>query len=314
MSCLQKSHRRVAVLGSINIDIIAKSSSLPHPGETIIAENVFFSPGGKGANQAIALRRLEIDVMFSGTTGDDSFGDMARKILIKENISLDHIKTLPSLHTGLALISIDSHGENMITVSSGANSELDEVTAREIIRHLNPGDFLLLQREIPPATNIEAIRLAVEKDIRVILDPAPAPPEGISDDLLRKIFIITPNETETECLTGIRPHTQETALTAARQLRERGVSIAIVKLGAAGVCYAGPDEEGFIPPFRVTSTDSVAAGDCFNAGLASALLRDAPLPEAVRTAAACGALATTKKGGADSAPYAQEVSKLLREQ
>jgi ribokinase len=189
-----------------------------------------------------------------------------------------------------------------------AIDQSDVARADDVFKAAN---ILLLQMEIPLEAAMQAAEMVRTNGGLVVLDPAPAPKDGLSEDILRQIDIITPNETETEILTGIRPSNREEAAKAARLLRERGVAIALIKLGAKGVYFQSDEEDGFIEPFKVNSIDSVAAGDCFNGGLAFALDAGKSLNEAVQFAAACGALSTTKKGASSSAPTREEVEALL---
>lgn len=303
----------VVVFGSTNIDIVTHPEHLPRPGETVFAGSARFSMGGKGANQAIASRRLGSPVRFYSVIGKDSFGEMALDFLRKENINTDTIRISDATSTGLAFISIDANAENTITVISGANATMTVAEAEQVARSMTSNDILLLQMELPAETVENAACAAKQKGCTVILDPAPVPVAGLTDRLLQHTGIITPNSTEAKALTGVHPHDQASAIEAANRLRARGPEVAIVKLGADGVYYQSETESGFIPPFPVVSIDSVAAGDCFNGGLAHALHSGFPLRESVRYAAACGALATTRKGAGEAAPSAAEVLALMQQ-
>ena len=170
---------------------------------------------------------------------------------------------------------------------------------------------MLLQLEIPPAASAHAAARVRAAGGRVILDPAPVPPgASIPAALLQATDIVTPNEGETEALVGLRPETPEAAAEAARRLQQMGPASAVVTMGAGGVYYAAPEGQGFVPPFAVSAVDSVAAGDCFNGGLAFALARGDEIGAAVRFAAACGALATTRPGAAAAAPELAEVEEI----
>jgi ribokinase len=170
---------------------------------------------------------------------------------------------------------------------------------------------LLPQREIPEAVTLAACRQARASGAIAIHDPAPAPANGLPDAMLLEFDLLTPNESECEALTGIRPATRAEAARAANLLIVRGARTVVVKMGANGVYAKGPGGEAFVPPFAVKTVDSVGAGDCFNAGLADALARGTALPAALRFAAACGALATTRYGAAAAAPARDEVQALL---
>ncbi|SNZ20199.1 ribokinase [Cohaesibacter gelatinilyticus] len=302
----------ISVFGSINIDLTTYAQTLPAPGETLLADRYVLGLGGKGCNQAAAVAKLGADPVLVGRVGVDSFGKSALEEIGKLGLSTSHVHIDQDNNSGLAVIGVDAKAENSISVIGGANMAIDQsdvARADDVFKAVN---ILLLQMEIPLKAAMQAAEKVRTNGGLVVLDPAPAPKVGLSEDILGHIDIITPNETETEILTGIRPRNREEAAQAARLLRERGVSIAIIKLGAKGVYFQSSHEEAFVEPFKVSSIDSVAAGDCFNGGLAFALDEGMPLVEAVTFASACGALSTTKKGASASAPTREEVETLLR--
>lgn len=301
----------VAVLGSINVDIAAYAERLPRPGETLHGSSYAVTLGGKGANQAVAAARLGSAVSLIGRIGRDGFGDTATAVLADAGIDASLVLADPQAATGIAIIGVDAKGENAITVIAGANLSLDGSDVERGRAALASARVIMLQLETPPSVSYIAADIAREEGARVIFDPAPAPYEGLGPDLYRRVDILTPNEIETEALVGFRPSNAEEGARACRLLLDRGVGTAVVKLGERGVCFMGPEGEGFVAPYRVKSIDSVAAGDCFNGGLAFALDRGRPMPEAVRFAAACGALATTRRGAAASAPCLGEVEELV---
>lgn len=304
----------LAVCGSVNVDIVGYVDHLPRPGETLHARRTGTGLGGKGANQAAAIAKLGAPVVLIGRTGDDAFGGLARQKLAGFGVGLEHLEIDSFAATGTAMIEIDAAGENTIVVAGGANMTFvpsDLAPAREA---LAAAPVLLLQLEIPLPVVLTAATTARAGGARVILDPAPAPSGGLPDGALVAADLVTPNETETELLVGLRPTNAAEAAEAAERLIGRGVGGAIIKLGAHGVYFRGPDGEGFIPPFKVTAIDSVAAGDSFNGGLAVALASGRTLGEAVRFAAACGALATTRQGASEAAPTLAEVEALLAAQ
>ena len=302
----------VAVLGSINMDVIAYLDRLPKPGETLHGSGYKMGLGGKGANQAVAARKLGRIVYFIGRIGLDSFGDAARAELTAYDVDLSHIRRDENSATGIAIIKVGEGGQNMISVIAGANDAVNEGDATEARHALQQARVLLLQLEVPLAASLAAARIVRSKGGTVILDPAPAPKQPFAPDVIAAIDIITPNESEAAGLLGWQPTTPDEALRAARELKAKGFRTALVKLGAKGVAFSGPKEEGFVPPFKVDAIDTVAAGDSFNGGLACALDEEMSLAEAVRFAAACGALSTTKKGASAAAPTRAEVDAFLR--
>ncbi|WP_029008387.1 ribokinase [Azospirillum halopraeferens] len=303
--------RPIVVFGSVNIDVCAYCDRLPRPGETVHGTGYAMGLGGKGANQAAAASRLGAAVEMVGRIGDDAFGAMARRRLADFHVRTGHLLSDPGNPTGIAVIGVESSGENCITVVGGANMAVSAGDVAAAGDLFGSAAVLLLQLEIPQDAALAAAAAVRAGGGRVILDPAPAPHGGLPADVFRAVDVMTPNETETEALVGIRPADPRDAAAAADRLAERGLSVAIVKLGARGVWYRGPAGSGFVPPFPVTAVDTVAAGDSFNGGLAVALARGDDLPAAVRFAAACGALATTRAGAAESAPTAAEVAALL---
>lgn len=302
---------KIVTFGSVNVDIVAYASRLPRPGETVHGERYAMALGGKGANQAVAAARLGGDSILIGRTGTDTFGDMARRRLNDFGVKTATLLADANHSTGIAVIGVDAKAENCITVIGGANMAVSAEDVSRAADALDSARVLLLQLETPlPAVLAAAQRTRAAGGL-VVFDPAPAPAAGLPADVFRQIDAITPNESETEALVGIRPATAEDAAEAARRLMDKGVGIAVVKMGARGVYVRSSTASGFIPSFTVKAIDTVAAGDCFNGGLAYALARGDGVMDAVRFAAACGALATTKAGASDAAPSLAEVEALL---
>lgn len=305
----------VLSVGSVNIDITARVERLPSAGETVHAGAYAIGLGGKGANQAAAAARIGsgfgVRAALAGRVGADAFGAQTRELLGAFPVDLGALRDDPQDATGIALIDIDAAGENCITVVGGANMRVDESDIRAAGGLFAESRVVLLQLEIPMPAVLAAARRARESGARVILDPAPAPRRPLPEALWPLVDIITPNETEAAILTDIFPETPEDAGRAAASLIARGARAAVIKMGARGAYWHEGAQGGFVPPFAVKAVDTVAAGDCFNAALAAALAREKPLAEAVRIAAAAGALAVTKPGAADSAPTWDEILSLL---
>ncbi|GBR03457.1 ribokinase [Acetobacter oeni] len=303
--------------GSVNIDVTARARHIPKPGQTIHAESYFIALGGKGSNQAAATgrlaRSLPVRAALAGRVGTDPFGIQARKKLLEFGVDLTALRDDPDTPTGLALIIVDdTSGENSITVAGGANMAVTIADIDDADALFSAASVLMLQLELPVYTVLEAAKRAKQAGATVILDPAPVPEGGLPAQLWPLIDIITPNESETLSLVGLAPETTEDAARAAAMLINRGVRATVVKMGARGVWWQDETGSGFIPPFTVTAVDTVAAGDCFNAGLATSLALGQNLAEATRVAAACGALATTRYGAAQASPEWEDVAALLR--
>ncbi|KZK82827.1 Ribokinase [Pseudovibrio sp. Ad13] len=301
----------IVIVGSINVDITTRSDRLPQPGETLHGHSYAINLGGKGCNQAVAASKLGGDAQLVGRIGKDGFGDIAAQHLADMGVSTEHVHLDENHGTGIAVIGVDANSENSITVIGGANLAVDESDLERTSDVLKNAKIMLMQLEIPVATCLSAAKKVRSSGGKVIFDPAPAPVDGLPEGFLQNVDVVTPNETETEILTGFRPSNAEDAAHAANLLREQGVAAAVVKLGARGVYFKDETSEGFVEPFKVNAIDTVAAGDCFNGGLAYALDSGKSLAEAVRFAAACGALSTTKHGAATSAPTLVEVEALM---
>jgi ribokinase len=301
----------IAVLGSINMDVIAYLDRLPKPGETLHGTSYKIGLGGKGANQAVAIRKLGGDLCFIGRTGADSFGEAARAELSSYDVDLAYVRSDENAATGIAIIKVGEGGQNMISVVAGANAVVDESDVSQGRAELAAARVLLLQLEVPLAASLAAAKVVRAAGGTVILDPAPAPRKALPPEVFAAIDLVTPNESETAGILGWQPESSDDGLRAARELRGKGFRTAIVKLGARGVVFSAPSAEGFVPPFAVDAIDTVAAGDTFNGGLAVAIDEGKPLAEAVRFAAACGALSTTKKGASAAAPTRSEVDAFL---
>jgi ribokinase len=306
--------KAIAIFGSVNVDVSGFCQRLPRPGETVPGRRYTLALGGKGANQAVAVARLGGRSQMIGRAGNDAFGLLARDRLDALGVGRDHLIFADNASTGVALISVDARGENCIVVIGGANMTVDQALVNHSAATLRLAPVLLLQLEVPVAPVLAAAALTRAGGGLAILDPAPAPSGGLSSDVLRAVDIVTPNETETEALVGVRPQTPSDAAKAADLLIAWGAPTAIIKMGSHGAYFRGGNARGFVPPFTVEAVNSVGAGDCFNGALAVALARGDKLPKAVRFAAACGALATLGSGGAESAPALAAVEALLQSQ
>lgn len=301
---------KLLVVGSSNTDMVIKTSKLPVPGETILGGNFFMNPGGKGANQAVAAARLGGKVSFIAKIGDDVFGKQAQKLFGSENINTQYLVTDPDHPSGVALITVDEKGENCIVVASGSNGYLiqsDIDLAREEILE---SDIVLMQLEIPLETVIHVANIAFDAGKKVILNPAPA--FQITDELLSKLYLITPNETEAELISGIPVKDIDSAILAARNLYDRGVKVVIITLGSKGALLFTGKEAKLIPSPKVVAVDTTAAGDVFNGAIAVAISNGMELEKAVEFACKAAAISVTRMGAQGSAPYLKELNTLYR--
>jgi ribokinase len=291
--------------------MVVKAGSLPAPGETVMGTTFLMNPGGKGANQAVAAARLATApgpaVVFVAQVGDDVFGRQALAQFQHEGLDVAHVTLDPTYPSGVALITVDDQGENAITVAPGANHQLRASRVRAVLETAPPDALLLIQLEIPLPTVEAAVEAAAARGVRVILNPAPA--QVLPDGVLRRLYLLTPNETEAEHLTGIRVTEPDSAGRAAAALLERGVAHVALTLGARGVYLlsAGEATGQLIPAPRVAAVDTTAAGDCFNGALAVALSEGRPLAEAAAFACRAAAVSVTRLGAQASMPTRAEV-------
>ncbi|EAZ93170.1 ribokinase [Crocosphaera chwakensis] len=300
----------IVVFGSINMDMIAQTPCFPQPGETITGTHFITLPGGKGANQAVATAKLGRSTYFVGRVGGDSLGRDLLKRLETFDINTQGVLIDKNTSSGVAMITVETSGENSIIVISGANGNINESDVIRLEKILLKASLLLLQLEIPlKAVEIAAIE-AKKLGVTVMLDPAPAP-EKLPDSLYPLIDIITPNQTEAAKLVGFPLSDTETIKKAAEQLLQKGVKIVIIKLGQKGAFYATENEEGFVAPTVVETIDTVGAGDGFNGGVAAALDRGLSLKEALKWGSVVGALTTTQEGAQTALPDLETVEQLI---
>jgi len=303
---------RIAVVGSSNTDMIIKTSKIPRPGETILGGEFHMAAGGKGANQAVAAARAGGDVAFIARIGNDIFGKKAIEGFIHDRIDVKHIHGDRWAASGIALIIVGADGENSIAVASGANANLTPEDVRRADQAISSAKILLMQLETPLETVRKAVEIAGANKVPVILNPAPA--RLLDDRLLRQIAILTPNETETEILTGIKIKKESDMAEAAQRLLNKGVRAVFITLGSKGVFVASETENirRIIPAFKVKAVDTTAAGDVFNGALAVALAEDRPLLDAARFANAAAALSVTRLGAQPSAPFRKDIENFLK--
>ncbi|ORC17730.1 ribokinase [Enterobacter cloacae subsp. cloacae] len=311
-SSTMKTAGNLVVLGSINADHILNLESFPTPGETVTGNHYQVAFGGKGANQAVAAGRSGANIAFIACTGDDDIGERVRKQLASDNIDVAPVSVVAGESTGVALIFVNVEGENVIGIHAGANARLttERVEAqRELIAS---ADALLMQLESPVESVLAAADIAHQNHTTVVLNPAPA--RVLSDELLARVDIITPNETEAEKLTGIRVENDDDAARAAKALHDKGIGTVIITLGSRGVWASVNGEGRRVPGFKVKAIDTIAAGDTFNGALVTALLEGKGMDDAIRFAHAAAAIAVTRKGAQPSVPWRKEIDEFLSQQ
>jgi len=295
------SRPRIAVVGSINVDLVVRTARRPAGGETVAGSSFDLFPGGKGANQAVAAARMGASVTMVGRVGADSFASTGLRELEAAGVDCSAVAHDPDQSTGIAAIVVDDHGENSIVIVAGANgawSEQDMLRAEDAAR---AAQVLLLQHEIPQQVNVRAARAAHEAGVSVVLNPAPAAP--MPPALVAWLDVLTPNANEAALLTGGAESAPEAA---ARALQALGIPRVVVTLGGAGALYLDQDL-GQVAALPVSVVDSTAAGDAFNGALAVALALDLTLADAVRVGCVAGSLATTRPGAQPSMPTLDDV-------
>ena len=296
---------KVVVVGSFNMDLVVKAGRRPQTGETLMGEEFGMFIGGKGSNQAIAAARLGADVTMIGRLGTDLFGDTLMAAHAEENICTDYVIRDTEIGTGVASILIDADGDNSIVLVPQANMHLTVEDIERASESIAAADVLLLQLEVPIAASQRAAEIAKSNGATVVLNPAPA--QEFPDDFLAQVDILTPNEVETESLSGVRVSTTTDAERAAKVLLDKGLSAVILTLGERGALLLTSDLTQQVPAYSVEVVDTTAAGDAFCGAFAMGLARGENLVDAVAFANAAGALAVTVLGAAPSMPTATQV-------
>lgn len=310
------SQGRIAVFGSLNVDLVTRLERFPSPGETVAARDFTLYPGGKGANQAVAAGKLGADVAMYGLLGSDALADRLRDSLRAAGVDDGAVRTVEDVATGTADIWVEDSGENMIAIAAGANGRVDAGYVDEHLADLARADYLLLQLEVPlPALAHLLHTLPSSGGPRVVLDPAPARPlEALPLD---RVWMVTPNEHELGRLTGMPTGDPQAIRAAARALAARtGVELVVTKAGARGAFVSAGERFEAVPACSVDAVDTTAAGDAFNGALAAALARSATvrddLMQAIRFAHAAAAIAVMRAGAQPAMADRAEVERFLQ--
>ena len=297
--------KKIIVIGSSNVDMVVRTSHLPAPGETILGGEFFMNQGGKGANQAVAIKRLGGNLIFMAKLGNDVLGRQSVGYFKKEGIDTRYIALDEDSASGVALISVDDHAENSIVVASGANMLLNEQDVDKMLEEMCEGDILLMQLEFPLQTVEYAARKAFGKGVKVVLNPAPA--RSLPKELFRHLYMVTPNRIEAEMLTGIKIANDADVEKVAEEICAMGVKNVIITLGSKGCLIREEGVSYRIDAFKVEPVDTTAAGDTFNGALCVGLSEGMDLKQAAVMASKASSIAVTRMGAQSSIPYREEL-------
>ena len=299
--------KKIVIIGSSNTDLVLRVEHFPQAGETIMGSDFMTAQGGKGANQAVAVARLGGEAVFVARLGSDAFGEVTLAALRSEGIDTRHVALTDGVASGVATITVDSHGENCIVVAGGANLLLSPEDVDKAAADIRSAALLLMQLETPLPALIQAARLAHDSGVRVVLNPAPYPKKPLPAELLQNVDIIIPNETEAAYMTGIQVVDDASALAAIRKMQSMGVKEAIITVGKQGAYTLCDDQLVRVPAVEVKAVDTTAAGDTFCGALCVALTKGMPMADAIRIACKAASISVTRRGAQPSVPTAAEV-------
>lgn len=305
-------HIKIAVVGSLNMDYSVMLDKRPVAGETILANDVLITSGGKGANQAYAAGRIGGNVQMIGRVGDDINGEIIKKALKEQSVNTEGIGTDKENTTGIAIIVLDSQAQNSIIVCPGANRSVKEDEILEALDRLENLKIVMLQLEIPIECVTRTIAYAKEHNIAAFLDPAPVPPQGLPESTYEMLDYISPNAIEAEMLSGIKVTDEESARKAADFFLKKGVKNVIVKMGGQGVYATDGEREILVPAIEIPVVDTTAAGDTFAGAFCTRLEKGDSFFDAVRYANYASGLSVNRKGAQKSMPSAKEIEEFIR--
>lgn len=300
---------RIFVAGSINMDVVTRTPTLPRPGETVFGSELHFIPGGKGANQAVAAARLGGHVTLAGKLGDDAFGQQLRAFLGSESLDLSAVSTTAAAPTGTAIITVDGGSENSIVVIPGSNALMSEADIATL--PLGAGDIAASVFEIPQTTIKAFFQRAKQAGARTLLNPAPAVP--FIDGLLALVDVLVINETELALFAGVEqpPKVASEVQGIAKRLQARRDQTIIVTLGSKGAACLHEGVFFVVPGRPVKAVDTTGAGDCFCGALAVALHEGQTMGEAVAFANTAASISVQRLGASSSMPTRAELDPLV---
>jgi len=302
---------KIVVAGSSNMDLVVKSSRIPAVGETILGEDFIMTPGGKGANQAVSAAKLGAEVYLIAKLGNDVFAEQSLNNFKKAGVNTKYVIQTKEAPSGVALITVDRAGNNVIVVAPGANQMLSPEDIRRAESDITSSAVLVAQLEVPMETVEFAAQLANNCEVLFILDPAPA--QKLSPELLKMVDVLTPNETEAQILADIEVTDEDSACKAAKKLLECGVKAVILTMGAKGFLLANNERMESVPAVKVDAVDATAAGDAFTGSLAVGLAQGKTLADAALFANYVAALSVTKMGAQSSMPTREAVECFMKQ-
>ena len=296
---------KILVIGSTNTDMTAFCGKMPAPGETVMGNDFVMGPGGKGANQAVAAKRLGGDVRFICKVGEDIFGENTIRHFNEEGLDTSGVM-ISKKPSGVALITVDESAENCIVVAPGANNDYTVDDIRRCEGTIQDCDILLMQLEIPVPAVVEAARIAYEAGKKVVLNPAPA--LDLPEEIFRYLTLFIPNESELAKYSGVAVEDAESAKSAAKVLMDKGVGNIIVTMGSKGSLICDGENAAFVKAHKVEAVDTTGAGDCYCGALCVALSEGASLIEAAEFATKASAIAVQRPGAQNAMPYRKEIT------
>lgn len=296
--------KKIVVVGSINMDLVTLCERVPKGGETIFGKEFYQIPGGKGANQAVAMGKLGADVTMLGKVGIEGMGEILINSMTKDGVKTSYIEKIEK-STGIAKIIVEESGQNRILVVPGANFEVDKTYIDKNIEVIKSADIVVVQLEIP----LDVVRYTLEKakELKKITILNPAPAAALDENIIKNSDYIIPNETELELLTGIKTDTEAGIIDAARELMSKGVKSLIVTLGSKGCLYVDSTKIQKYSAYKVDAKDTTAAGDSFIGGFVSGIASELTLDEAIERGMKTAAISVTKIGAQSSIPTLDEV-------
>lgn len=309
--------QNICILGSINMDLVLRVDRMVKSGETILSKGFQKIPGGKGANQAVAAKRLGANVCMLASVGNDENGFSLVEALKKDNIDVSNISYSGINPTGMAIITVDDLGNNSIIVVPGANMEIDTKYIEGLEKVIKNSKILVAQFETPIEATIQAFRIAKENGVLTVLNPAPA--KDIPEELLKITDIIAPNETEAFELTNIEVKDEESIRKASNKFLEKGVKFVIITLGEKGAAILDKDRLSIVPAYKVKAIDTTAAGDSFIGALTSKLVNSnvvdfSSIESSIKFANKVSSIVVQKSGAQPSLPYLEEVNEIYGEE